>query len=97
MKILLTLLLASLLFFSIPQPLYASSTSDQINTLVERSTTLLTHTTTAVKEFLTLRKHDSEKTFQESAVDYGTYLYCQQVVRKYQRLQSETSPTTSPE
>lgn len=56
----------------------------QIETLSQRSANTANTSSKVLGDFIQVNEADSEKSTSEKALEYGRYLYCQQVVKEWE-------------
>lgn len=61
--------------------------TSQIGTLSQRSAETANTSSQVLGEFIQVNEADSEKSTSEKALEYGRYLYCQQVVKEWEEKQ----------
>jgi hypothetical protein len=59
--------------------------STQIRTLSQRGAETANTSSKVLGDFIEVNEDDSEKSTSEKALEYGRYLYCQQVVADWQK------------
>jgi hypothetical protein len=69
-----------------------TDTSQQVSTLASRSAEVGKHATQVLGDKIQVNEEDKDAPIHERAFEYGRYLYCQEVIKDFER----NNPTFSP-